>query len=364
MISPLDTRITYFGNLANVAVTEGIARLRGAGYDIVAGAHDPRDAPFLRAAGIPYVSDRVEAISDSQIIITAMPAPPQVEELYLGEHGLVELADPGTYLLDLSVSTPQLAREIHAMASVADLYAVDAPLVNLGEREASVLYVGGEQAAVEELMPLFPYLAETVYPQTEPGDGQFAAMLANIALAGSLMGAIEAMSLAHIAGFPEKAALNALATSSGGSRALIDYIPRMLGHDYSGRIKVGEFLDALGVALDAADLMDVTIPMVETAYQLYDLLSVVGGEEMNIQAIALLYEDEKTCADFGLDWALADNMQMGQDQQGMGEEYLEDFLRRNFRDGDQGISGPYDGGSQQGGSFGDYPSMGSFFSKN
>ena len=366
MISPLDTRITYFGNLANVAVVEGLARLRGAGYDIVAGTHDPRDAPFLRAAGIPYVSDRIEALSDSQIIITAMPAPPQVEEIYLGEQGLIELAEPGTYLLDLSVSTPQLAREIHAMASVADLFAVDAPLVNLGEKEASTLYVGGEQAAVNELMPLFPYLAETVYPQSEPGDGQFAAMLANIALAGSLMGAIEALALAHIAGFPEKAALNALATSSGGSRALIDFIPRVLAHDYSGRIKVGEFLDALGVALDAADAMDVTIPMVETAYQLYDLLSVVGGEEMNIQAVALLYEDEKTCSDYGLDWTLADNMQLGQDQD-LHTETLEEYLRRNFgNDGgeDVDLPGPYGNGPHDGGPFGGYPPMGGFFSRN
>ena len=175
-----------------------------------------------------------------------------------------------------------------------------------------------------------------------------------------------AVALAHIAGFPEKAALNALATSSGGSRALIDFIPRVLAHDYSGRIKVGEFLDALGVALDAADAMDVTIPMVETAYQLYDLLSVVGGEEMNIQAVALLYEDEKTCSDYGLDWTLADNMQLGQDQD-LHTETLEEYLRRNFgNDGGEDVElpGPYGNGPHDDGSFGGYPPMGGFFSRN
>ncbi len=306
MLSPLDTRITFFGGAAQPAAVEAIVRLKMAGYDVVVASHDPREAPALRDAGVVFVDDRMEALLGSQVVITSLRTTADVENLYLGDEGLLELMDPGTFCIDLSISSPRLAREIQAVAAVSDIEVLDAPIVCVGEHEQPVAFVGGDPQAQETLSPLFPFLAPRIMPQEAAGDGQFAAMISIIALAGSLMGAVEAISLAHIAGFPEKNALNVLASTSGGSRALVDYIPQVLGHDYTGAIDIASFLDMLDVALDVAEELEVTIPMTETAYQLYELLQVVGGEEMSIQALALLYEDEQTCADYGLDWALAD----------------------------------------------------------
>lgn len=320
MISSLDTRIAFFGGAANIAAIEAVAQLAAAGFEVVAGSHDPRESQVLAAAGVSYESDRVELLRSSQVVLTSLATPQDVEEAYLGEQGLLELVDPGTYVVDLSFSTPQLARELHAVGAISDVYVVDAPVVNLGEHEQAISYVGGDKEALEALSPLFPYLAPTVYPQQAAGEGQQAAMLAHIALAGALVGAVEAVAMARINGFSDKAALTALAASSGGSRALIDYIPKVLARDFSGRISVAEFLDALDVVLDASEANEVTLPMVETAYQLYELLSTVGGAELNIQAIALLYEDEQTCSEYGLDWSRAD------DARGMGfDDFGDDF---------------------------------------
>ena len=294
MISPLDTRIAFFGGAAQPAVVEAIVKLKTAGFDVVVASHDPREAPALRDAGVTFIDDRMEALLGSQVVITSLHTSADVENLYLGDEGLLELMDPGTFCIDLSVSSPRLAREIQAVAAVSDIEVLDAPIVCVGEGEQAVVFVGGDPQTQSTLSPLFPFFAPIVMPQEAAGDGQFAAMISIIALAGSLMGTVEAMSLAHIAGFPEKNALNVLASTSGGSRALIDYIPRVLGHDYTGRINIATFLDMLDVALDAAEEFEVTIPMTETAYQLYELLQAVGGEEMSIQALALLYEDEQT----------------------------------------------------------------------
>ncbi len=358
MMSPLDTHIAFFGGAAKPAVIDAIVRLADAGYDVVAASHDPREAVELRNAGIPFVDDRIEAVRGCEVVITSMSTSAQVEDVYLGDNGLLEIMEPGTYAIDLSFSTPRLAREIEAMAAVSDIEVLDAPLVCLGEREEAMVFVGGNAKTIETLSPLFPYLAASVLPQSAPGEGQLAAMISYISLAGSLMGAIEAMSLARIAGFSHRAALNALASSSGGSRAMIDYVPKMLAHDYSGNIKVTEFLDALEVALDAADALEVTVPMVETAYQLYELLSVVGGDELNIQAIALLYEDEQTCAEYGLDWALAEQATPGQDGSGFN---LEDFFHGQGGDGLNGAPGPQGG---CGGPHWGEPPISGFFSKN
>lgn len=348
MISPSDTRITYFGGSGNPAVTEAIVKLQKAGFDVVAGSWHRIEAGLLREVGIPTVSDRMAALDDSQVVITSFRTPAEVENLYLGDNGLLELMEPGMYAVDLSFSTPQLAREIAAMAAISDIEVLDAPVVNLGEKEQACVFVGGNKDAIEDLSALFPYLAPAVYPQSGVGEGQFAAMIAYISLAGSMMGAIEAMSIAHIAGFNDSKAISTLASTSGGSRALIDYVPRMLAHDYSGNINVSEFLDALDVALDTAEQLGITLPLMETAYQLYDLLSVVGGDEMNIQAIALLYEDEQTCANYGLDWALADGLN--------GPDGYDGY------DGYYGDEGGYDDGRPGGG--GGIPPIDGFFSNN
>lgn len=351
MMSPLDTRIAFFGGAAQPAVIEAIVKLKTAGFDVIVASHDPREAPALRDAGVTFIDDRMEALLGSQVVITSLRTATDVENLYLGDEGLLELMDPGTYCIDLSVSSPRLAREIQAVAAVSDIEVLDAPIVCVGDHENAVVFVGGDPQTQDTLSPLFPFLAPIVMPQDAAGDGQFAAMISIIALAGSLMGAVEAISLAHIAGFPEKNALNVLASTSGGSRALVDYVPQVLGHDYTGRINIAAFLDMLDVALDAAEELEVTIPMTETAYQLYELLQAVGGEEMNIQALALLYEDEQTCADYGLDWALAD---------GFNErcERFDDFFGASDYLDDDGASGP------SGRSHGSPPPIDGFFSKN
>ena len=195
-------------------------------------------------------------------------------------------------------------------------------------------------------------------------------MVATIQLAGSIMGAVESMAMARIAGFDESQAVSVLASTSGGSRALVDYVPRIVKNDYSGNIKVSEFLDMLDVALDAAESLDITLPGVETAYQLCDLLSVVGGDDMNIQALALLYEDEETCAKYGLDWALADEVSRG-GYDGMNgyDDGGSDNRRRGFGglgQGPSGMGGGRDAGDNGSGgeSGGWYPPIDGFFSKN
>ena len=315
MMCPEDTRIVFLGGACSLAAMEAVVRLAGAGYNVIAGPHDPREGALFIERGITCVSGLADAVSGADIVLTSCAHPADVEELYLDANGLLSLMDPGTYAIDLSFTTPRLAKEIQAMAAISDVDFIDAPLVNVGDDEGAVCFVGGEPEAVKEISPLLPYFAETIYPQEEPGAGQLAAVIAYVGLAGSLMGTIEALALARIAGASTKTPLNVLASTAAASRALVEYSPRIMNYDFEGRIRVCDLLDALDVVLDTAEQLDVTVPMTETAYQLYDLLGVVGGDEMNIQALALLYEDEKTCAEYGLDWALADQARSAQDMQ-------------------------------------------------
>ncbi len=349
----IDTQIVFFGGGVNPSALEALVNLKQAGFDVLDAQHDSREAAVLRMAGIPHIADRATAVNECQVVISACATTADVEDLYLGDDGLLELLDPGTVCIDATFSSPRLAREIQALAATRDIFFVDAPITALGEKEESLIFVGGDAQGREEASPLFPYLAHKVVLQDGPGAGQMAALVAYVGLAGSIMGTVEAISIGHIAGFAGSDAVNALASTSAGSRALVDYAPKMLLHDYDGRIDVHRFLDALDVVLDLAEECDVSVPLVETVYQLSELLSTVGGDNLNIQALALLYEDEETCARYGLDWALADEEYYDDEA---GEDFdLEEFLRANLGGRGIGHHGPADDGAS---------GSGGFFSKN
>ncbi len=385
MLDTMSTRICFIGGACSSAAVEAVGALRHAGYDVIANGCDPRENAVFMQADVPIVRSRIEALADADVIITCYAHPEDGEDLYMGDNGLIELARPETYLVDLSLNTPRLAQEIHAMASVNDLIYIDAPLINTGEREESVCFVGGDPKASDAIGVLLPYIATTILRQDSPGEGMLAACLSIIGMAGTVMGAIEAISIAKITGFKAHNALGALATTGAASRALVDYVPQVLENNFDGRFAVYEFLNMLDVALLCSEDLNVTLPMTETAYQLYDLLSVVGGDELNIQALALLYEDEATCAKYGLDWALAEDVaqrrydemfggEPGDDQfgqairelsgslqaqlsatgaMGTGDADLDDYRNRHVRKNDEDDSGDDN-----------FPLAGNFFSKN
>lgn len=334
----IDTQIAFFGGGVNPSALEALVKLKQAGFDVLDAQHDSREAAVFRTAGIPHIADRATAVNECQAVLSSCATSEEVEELYLGDDGLLELLDAGAVCIDTSFSSPRLAREIQALAATRDIFFIDAPITALGEREESLVFVGGDAAAREEASSLLPYLGQKIVVQDGPGMGQMAALVAYVGLAGSIMGMVEAISIGHIAGFPGSDAVNALASTSAGSRALVDYAPKVLLHDYDGRIDVHHLLDALDVVLDVAEECEVSLPLVETVYQLSELLSTVGGGELNIQALALLYEDEETCARYGLDWTLADEEYYDDEDD---EEFdLEEFLRSHLGGRGIGHHGP------------------------
>ena len=351
MISPQDTKITFFGGANNRAALRAVKNLVGAEYSITVCDHDPREATYLASYDMHYVESRHDAIKNSQIILTSCATPTDLEELYFGENGLLELMEPGQYAIDLSFSTPQLAREIYAMATVNEIGVLDAPIVNVASKEQTLAFIGGDKLLIDKLAPLFPYLAPKISIQENPGDGQLAAVLSMITFAGSIFSTVEALAIQRVAGFSNKNALGVLSLSCGNSAALHDYAPRIKSHDYSGVISVETFIDYLDVILDTAEDLELTLPMIETIHHLYHLLAVVGGEDLNVQALALLYEDEKTCSEFGLDWSMAEEIVQDDFAHGSLGMSIEEFLGESLdeeEDPDEPAS----------------PNFGGFFSQN
>lgn len=94
--------------------------------------------------------------------------PSDVEEIYLGEDGLVAHAAPGTYLIDMTTSKPQLAKEIELKAKERGIFTLDAPVSggDIGAKNGTLaIMIGGERSAYEACLPLFEQMGENIQYQ-------------------------------------------------------------------------------------------------------------------------------------------------------------------------------------------------------
>ncbi|MCE5257031.1 MAG: NAD(P)-dependent oxidoreductase, partial [Spirochaetaceae bacterium] len=167
-------------------------------------------AATLLASGAEWRDSAAELAPECDIIITMVGYPADVEKVYFGAAGLIANCRPGTILIDMSTSRPDLAMKISEEAAAAGCTALDAPVSggDLGARSATLtIMVGGDEQAFLAAKPLFVLMGKTIIRQGGPGAGQHTKMANQIAIAGSLAGTVEALTYARSAGLDPRTVL-------------------------------------------------------------------------------------------------------------------------------------------------------------
>jgi len=193
----------------------------------------------------------------------------------------------------MTTSRPDLARRIYEAASKARLQALDAPVSggDIGAKNATLtIMVGGDDAAFLAVKPLLECMGKTVIRQGGAGAGQHTKMANQIAIAGNLVGSIEAVQYAKGAGLDPRTVLLSIANGSAGSWQLSNMVPRMLDGNFEPGFFVKHFLKDLRIALDAAKEMKVGLPMLTMAERLFAALEKEGYADKGTHALYLLYE--------------------------------------------------------------------------
>jgi 3-hydroxyisobutyrate dehydrogenase len=219
--------------------------------------------------------------------------PDDVEAVYFGPQGLLENSMPGAYLVDCTTSRPDLAKRISTAAKAKGFASLDAPVSggDVGARNATLtIMVGGDKADFAAVKPLLELLGATVILQGGPGSGQHTKMANQIAIAGSLAGAVEAISYAKGAGLDPRAVLQSIGSGSAGSWQLNNMVPRMLDGDFEPGFYVKHFLKDLRIALDSARAMKLDLPLLALAERLFESMRDEGFGDKGTQALYLLYE--------------------------------------------------------------------------
>ncbi|MBQ6395916.1 MAG: NAD(P)-dependent oxidoreductase [Atopobiaceae bacterium] len=286
--------------------------LMDAGFELTVYNRTVSKTDALVARGAKLARTPEEAVRGAELVFTMLGYPTDVEEVYLGGGGILEASEPGAWLVDLTTSSPSLARDIAETAEVMGKHAVDVPVTggqSGAEAGTLTLIVGGSEQACEPIREALESFSSKIFYFDAPGSGQAAKLCNQISLASCMMGMSDMLAFAEQYGLnvPKVAAM--VGSGMGSSVALTNLGAKVLEGDFAPGFMVEHFRKDLGLALEQADEMDVTLPGTETAYTLYDLLCELGGARLGTQSIALLYSDEETGSSYGLDWSVIEGME-------------------------------------------------------
>ena len=266
--------------------------LRG-GFDLLVYNRTKAKALDLLTQGAVWKDDVFTLAENSDVVITMVGFPRDVEELYFGDRGIIAGARPGTVLVDMTTSSPALAERIAAAAADRGVFALDAPVSggDRGAREATLsIMAGGDAAAFESVRPLFDLLGKSVNHMGGPGSGQHTKMANQVAIASNMMGVCEAIAYAKRSGLDPERVLAAISGGAAGSWSLSNLAPRMLAGDFAPGFYVKHFIKDMGIALDESARMGLDAPGLKLAMQLYSELAEAGGGDLGTQGLFKLYD--------------------------------------------------------------------------
>lgn len=258
------------------------------GYKVIAYTRTKEKAQDILDEGVDWI-ETPEAITEkADIIITMVGYPSDVEQIYLGENGIVHTAKSGSFFIDMTTSTPTLAKKIYNEAKKKGIYSVDAPVSggDIGAREGKLsIMVGGDQEVFDALQPIFQVLGSNIVYQGSAGAGQHTKMCNQIAIASNMLGVCEAIVYAEKAGLDPTTVLKSISSGAAGSWSLSNLAPRMIGGDFSPGFYIKHFIKDMTIALDEAEQMGMIIPGLSLAKSIYEQLAEQGEENSGTQAL-------------------------------------------------------------------------------
>jgi 2-hydroxy-3-oxopropionate reductase len=265
-----------------------------AGHELVVHNRTRTKAERLAQRGARAADSPREVAEGSDVIITMLPGPPQVEEVVAGDGGLLEGAREGSLIIDMSTSSPILAQELARAARNKAVGMLDAPVSggDVGARDGTLsIMVGGEENDFERARPLFRVMGETVVHVGGVGAGQVVKACNQIVVALVIEAIAEALVLGSKAGVDPDRVVEVLSGGLASNKVLEVKGEKFLSHEFAPGGKVEYHRKDLGIALEAGKEYEVTLPVAAFVDQMFGVLEAKGRGGWDHSALHTLLEE-------------------------------------------------------------------------
>ncbi|WP_144509447.1 NAD(P)-dependent oxidoreductase [Bacillus sp. FJAT-22090] len=270
-----------------------IKHLLTAGHEVVIYTRTKEKAEELISIGATWVKHASEVASGTQIVFTMVGYPHDVEEIYFGANGIFEADNKGLVVIDMTTSTPTLAKQIDSAAKEKGMHSLDAPVSggDIGAQSGKLsIMCGGDKETFDRVMPILNLFGENILYQGSAGAGQHTKMCNQITIATGMIGVCEALAYGRKAGLDLEQVLGSIATGAAGSWSLSNLAPRMIAENYEPGFYIKHFVKDMKIALEEAEKMDLHLPGLQLAKSMYDELVAKGYENNGTQALIKSYE--------------------------------------------------------------------------
>ncbi|WP_439623570.1 NAD(P)-dependent oxidoreductase [Gemmata sp.] len=234
-----------------------------------------------------------EVAEQSDVVFAIVGFPKDVREVFLGTDGALAGSKPGTVLVDMTTSEPSLAKEIYGAAKGKGVAALDAPVSggDVGAKNAALsIMIGGEKDVVAAVQPVFEAMGKTIVHQGAAGAGQHTKMVNQILISSNMIAVCEGLLYGYKAGLDLETVFKSVSVGAAGSKALEVLGPRMLARNFEPGFYVEHFIKDMGIALAEAEAMNLSLPGLGLAKQLYEAVRAQGMGRKGTHALLVALE--------------------------------------------------------------------------
>lgn len=247
----------------------------------------------LLDAGARIAATPKAVAEQSDVVFAIVGFPKDVREVFLGADGALAGSKAGTVLVDMTTSEPTLAREIYDAARAKGVHSLDAPVSggDVGAKNAALsIMIGGDKDVVEAVGPIFAAMGKTIIHQGGPGAGQHTKMVNQVLIAANMVAVCEGLLYGYKAGLDLETVFKSVSVGAAGSKALEVLGPRIMQRNFEPGFFVEHFIKDMGIALAEAEKMNLCLPGLALAKQLYEAVRAQGYGRKGTHALMLALE--------------------------------------------------------------------------
>lgn len=270
-----------------------VRNLMKAGYELHIYARTRAKVEDVIQEGALFHDSIKDCVSGQDAVITIVGFPKDVEEVYFDQGNILDSAVKGTYLIDMTTTSPQIAEKIYAEGKKRAFHVLDAPVTggDTGAREGTLsILVGGDKEDYEVCMPLFEAMGTNINYQGKAGCGQHCKMANQIMIAGTLSGMCESLTYAKAKGLDLDTVLKSVSTGAAGSTQLDTFGPKILAGDYAPGFFMKHFIKDMKLALIEANVSGLDLCVLSQVLSNYEELEAEGHGDLGTQALVKHYQ--------------------------------------------------------------------------
>lgn len=263
------------------------------GFEVSIFARNKGKVLDVISEGAEFHSTISECVKNCDATITIVGFPKDVEEVYFGKNGILENVKKGSYVIDMTTSSPELAVKIYEEAKSKGIKALDAPVTggDIGAKNGTLtILVGGDEEDYKVCMPIFNAMGTNIHYEGKAGFGQHTKLANQIMIAGAISGVCEAMAYAEEKGLDVKKMLDSVSTGAAGSKQLELVSPKILDNDFAPGFFIKHFIKDMKLARDEALANGLELEVLSKALENYEALEKEGFGDLGTQALIKHYK--------------------------------------------------------------------------